>query len=269
MDLTAAAGATLVRANTGGEGSALGTSTLEAPGLEASVLKSQLVLRAQRGDRDAFGQLYASHAQRIFGVCLQILGDPEDAADAVSGTFVKAMEHLGSLREPNAFSGWLCTIARNLALSRIAERQRTCHMPIELEAEVPDRRVDSDPAIEAERRETSNLLTEAAETMNPRYRQVYDLHIRRGWDADRLAKTLGVTTAHAYVLVSRVKEALREGLRAVVMARQAKTSCGGLQAIVSEFGTERSPRMRQAILRHVRGCQRCSARVHPALMSAR
>jgi len=254
MDLTATAGATLFRAETGDT---------------AAAHKSRLVLRAQRGDRDAFGELYASHAQRIYGVCLQVLGDPEDAADVVSGTFVKAIEHLGSLRDPGAFSGWLSTIARNLALSRITERRRTCQMPIELEAEVPDRRTGSDPAVEAERRETSTLLSEAAQTLNPRYRHVYDLHIRRGCDADRIATTLGVTTAHAYVLVSRVKEALREGLRAVIMARQAKTSCGSLQAIVSEFGKERSPRMRQAILRHVRGCQRGSARVHPALMSSR
>jgi RNA polymerase sigma factor (sigma-70 family) len=254
MELTAATGVTVIRIDAGDE---------------ASAHKSRLALRAQRGDREAFGQLYESHAQRIYGVCLQILGDPEDAADAASEAFVKAMEHIGSLRDPSAFSGWLCAIARNLAFSRITERQRTCQMPSEIEAEVPDRRTGSDPAIEAERRETSNLLTEAAETLNPRYRQVYDLHLRKGWDADRLAGTLGVTTAHAYVLVSRVKEALREGLRAVVMARQAKTSCGALQAIASEFGKERSPRMRQAILRHVRGCERCSARVHPALMSSR
>src|SRR5207249_7796917 len=178
--------------------------------------------------------------------CLQILGDPEDAADAASGAFVRAMEHLGSLCDPSAFSGWLCAIARNLALSRIAERQRTCQMPSEIEAEVPDRRTGSDPAVEAERRETTNLLTEAAETLNPRYRLVYDLHVRRGWEADRIAAALDVTTAHAYVLVSRVKEALREGLRAVVMTR-GKTTCGALGAIVSEFGKERSPRMRQAI----------------------
>lgn len=254
MELTAARGVRVIR--------------IEA-GDEASAHRSRLVLRAQRGDREAFGQLYESHSQKVYGVCLQILGDPEDAADAASGAFVKAMEHLGSLRDPSAFFGWLCAIARNLALTRINERQRTCQMPSEIEAEVPDRHTGSDPAVEAERRETSNLLTEAAETLNPRYRLVYDLHIRRGWEADRVAATLGVTTAHAYVLVSRVKEAVREGLRAVVMARQAKMTCGALQAIASEFGKERSPRMRQAILRHVRGCEKCSARVHPALMSSR
>jgi RNA polymerase sigma factor (sigma-70 family) len=254
MDLTTVTGATVIRIDDGDH---------------ASVHKSRLVLRAQRGDREAFGQLYESHWRKIYRVCLQILGDPEDAADAASGAFVKAMEHMGSLRDPSAFSGWLCTIARHLAFSRITERQRTCQMPSDIESEVADRRTGSDPAVEAERRETSNLLIQAVETLNPRYRQVYDLHVRRGWDADRVAGALGVTTAHAYVLVSRVKEALREGLRAVVMARQAKTSCGALHAIASEFGKERSPRMRQAILRHVRGCERCSARVHPAVMSSR
>ena len=253
MDGTAAAELTVIRLQ---------------PGVEASAHKSELVLRAQGGDRAAFAELYESHVRKIYRVCLQILHDPEDAADAASEAFVSAMEHLGSLRDPSAFSGWLSVIARHVALSRIAERRRTCEMPDGLEAQVPDQAA-SDPAVAAERRETSDLLAEAAATLNDRYRRIYDLHVRRAWDAGRIAEALGITTAHAYVLVSRVKEALREGLRAVVMARGAKGSCGSLHAIASEFGSERSPRMRQAILHHVRRCERCSARVHPALMSSR
>ena len=238
------------------------------PGAETSAHKSELVLRAQEGDRAAFAELYEAHVRKVYGACLQILHNPEDAADAASEAFVNAMEHLGSLRDPSAFSGWLCVIARHVALSRVAERQRTCELPSGLEEQVPDRGA-FDPAVAAERRETSDLLAEAAATLNDRYRQVYDLHVRRAWDAGRIAGALGITTPHAYVLVSRVKEALREGLRAVVMVRGAKRSCRTLHAIASEFGNERSPRMRQAVLHHVRRCQTCSARVHPALMSSR
>jgi RNA polymerase sigma factor (sigma-70 family) len=250
-----------------------GTATADVtvipiPEAATSTRKAELVIRAREGDRSAFAELYESHAQKVYRTCLQILHEPEDAQDAASEAFVNAMEHLGSLREPSAFSGWLSVIARHVALSRIAERRRTCEIPDGLEAQVPDHTAP-DPVVAAERRETSDLLAEAAATLNERYRHIYELHVRRAWDAGRIAEALGVTTAHAYVLVSRVKEALREGLRAVVMVRGAKGSCRSLQAIAARLGDERSPRMRQMILHHVRRCETCSARVHPALMSSR
>jgi RNA polymerase sigma-70 factor (ECF subfamily) len=96
----------------------------------------QLEAMAASGDRDAFGALYERHADRVYDFLLRMLQDPEEAADLMQETFVRAIKSLSTERAGRAaFSTWLLTIARNLALTRIERRKRTVSMAREEEDE--------------------------------------------------------------------------------------------------------------------------------------
>ena len=68
-----------------------------------------------RGDPAAFGQLVARHERRIYGLCLRILGNREDAEDATQEAFLAALRKAASFRRAAAFSTWLYRIAVNAA----------------------------------------------------------------------------------------------------------------------------------------------------------
>ena len=68
-----------------------------------------------RGDPLAFGQLVARHERRIYGLCLRILGNREDAEDATQEAFLAALRKAASFRRAAAFSTWLYRIAVNAA----------------------------------------------------------------------------------------------------------------------------------------------------------
>jgi RNA polymerase sigma-70 factor, ECF subfamily len=77
-----------------------------------------------RGDPAAFGRLVARHERRIYGLCLRILGNREDAEDATQEAFVAALRKASSFRRAAAFSTWLYRIAVNAATDQARRRGR-------------------------------------------------------------------------------------------------------------------------------------------------
>ena len=77
-----------------------------------------------RGDPRAFGVLVARHERRIFGLCLRVLGNREDAEDATQEAFLAALRKAATFRRAAAFSTWLYRIAVNAATDQARRRGR-------------------------------------------------------------------------------------------------------------------------------------------------
>jgi RNA polymerase sigma-70 factor (ECF subfamily) len=86
-----------------------------------------------RGDPGAFGQLVARHERRIYGLCLRILGNREDAEDAAQEAFLAALRRASSFRRAAAFSTWLYRIAVNAATDQARRRIRSRSTPLDPE----------------------------------------------------------------------------------------------------------------------------------------
>lgn len=77
-----------------------------------------LIERARRGDAKAFERLYREHAGRVHGLCLRMTRNPDQAADCVQDTFIKAWKALSRFEARSSFSTWLHRIAVNTVLER-------------------------------------------------------------------------------------------------------------------------------------------------------
>jgi RNA polymerase sigma-70 factor (ECF subfamily) len=82
----------------------------------------ELVLAAQDGDRAAFGELFERYERHVFAIALRRLGDYADAQELCQDVFVKALEKIGQLRQPECFGGWLRSIVHRMAINRIVRR---------------------------------------------------------------------------------------------------------------------------------------------------
>lgn len=69
-------------------------------------VNDDLVVRASKGDKDAFSDLYYFCYKDLYKFALYTLGDPEESADVVADTFVELWKGIGKLREPSAFASW-------------------------------------------------------------------------------------------------------------------------------------------------------------------
>lgn len=74
---------------------------------------TELVRRAQAGDAQAMGELYEQTSRRVYALALRLTNDGERAMDVVQETYLAVLQHLDSLRNPEAFLSWTFQIAAN------------------------------------------------------------------------------------------------------------------------------------------------------------
>jgi RNA polymerase sigma-70 factor (ECF subfamily) len=91
---------------------------------------AELLRRHLAGDPAAFGELVRRHRDRMFSVAVRLLGDREDAADAVQDAFVSALRAAAGFRGDAAVSTWLHRVVVNASLD-IARRRRPVPLPPE------------------------------------------------------------------------------------------------------------------------------------------
>jgi len=84
---------------------------------------AESVAKVRSGDLNAFEELINRHSRRVYRTLVGILGNPDDARDAMQDTFLKAFQHLGEFEQRAKFSTWLVSIATNTGLQRLRERR--------------------------------------------------------------------------------------------------------------------------------------------------
>ncbi len=95
-----------------------------------------LVDRMLAGDRTAFETLVRLHERRIFRVTLAVLGNAEDAEEAMQDAFVKAHRYIGQFRGDSRFTTWLTRIAVNEALQSRKTRRNSISLDEVAEAKL-------------------------------------------------------------------------------------------------------------------------------------
>jgi len=79
----------------------------------------ELVRLSRAGRRDAFDELVRLYQRQAMEVAIRILGDANEAAEAVQNSFVKAFLNITKLKKPEKFETWLLRIMVNESVSRI------------------------------------------------------------------------------------------------------------------------------------------------------
>jgi RNA polymerase sigma-70 factor (ECF subfamily) len=89
-------------------------------------LSNDVIVRAQRGNPEATGAIYARYHQSIFRYLYYRTGDPQTAEDLTADVFLKMVQALPSYRiATTPFQAWLFQVARNLAIDH--HRRSSAH----------------------------------------------------------------------------------------------------------------------------------------------
>jgi RNA polymerase sigma-70 factor (ECF subfamily) len=73
-------------------------------------------------DRSAFALLYDRYVTRVFRFCYRRLGDRQEAEDATSAIFLRALERIDTY-QGGSFGAWLFAIARSTVANRFRDRK--------------------------------------------------------------------------------------------------------------------------------------------------
>jgi len=159
-----------------------------------------VVAAAQRGDRRAFAELYRRFSRAVHGVVLARVRF-SDAADLVQDIFAVALERLHQLAEPEAFPGWLLSIARNRAVDHARGTSRW--RPTD---ELPELPVAASRASEVA--QVLTALRELPET----YQETLILRLVEGLTGPEIAEHTGLSPGSVRVNLHRGMKLLRDKL---------------------------------------------------------
>ena len=99
---------------------------------------TNLVMRAQGGDRSAYGQLAERFQPVVYAVALTRLRNPAEAQELTQEVFVHGMSKLGQLRDAQCFVGWLRQITVRMAINRLTRRSALRRAEPEMLDNAPD-----------------------------------------------------------------------------------------------------------------------------------
>lgn len=85
---------------------------------------TELVLAARAGDQTSWNAIVDRFTSLLWAVARAHRLDQGDAADVVQNTWLRLVEHLDGITEPEALPGWLTTTARREAWGVLRRRKR-------------------------------------------------------------------------------------------------------------------------------------------------
>ena len=177
-----------------------------------------LVAQAKSGCSNAFGELYEHHRQRTYHTVLRILGNRQDAEDALQRSFQRAFINVGRFREDSTFSTWVTRIAINEALMLL--RQRRALIPLansdndDVQAPLTLDPPDEHPSPEqlVAKHELQTALLQAISGLRQNLRSVVLLKELQGLTSAETARRLGLTVSAVKARVFHARRYLRRHL---------------------------------------------------------
>jgi len=162
-----------------------------------------LVARMAEGDTAALRELHELQVARVHAVVARILGDREEAREAIQDAFVKAWQRAGSYRSDRGeVISWLLFIARNVAIDRVRAKARR---DLALTALAAETIAPGDTPSEATLTDQREILDTQLAALTPGQRQAVELAFYSGCSQTEIARQMGVP-------VTTVKNHLNRGL---------------------------------------------------------
>jgi RNA polymerase sigma-70 factor (ECF subfamily) len=168
-----------------------------------------LVARTLEGDFDAYGVLMARYRDAFGRYAFHMLGNREDAQEAMQDSFVRAYRGLKTCRQPDRFGAWLFRIVVNRC--RTVRRRLLRHY--QFNGDLPDEIPSADPAPSSF--EWREEIGRALARLRPHYREAFLLRYVEGMDYAEMSRLTGAREAALRMRVKRAGDQLRELLRDV------------------------------------------------------
>jgi len=158
-----------------------------------------LIRLGLKGNQAALEALFARHSGALYQSALKLLGNPEDAEDALQEGMLSAFKNLRRFEGRSKFSSWLTRIVINAALMRL--RSQRAHQTVSAdqplgEAELTLAEQLADPAPDPERlyarEELRQLLDRNLTELSPEMRTAVRLRDIEGLSTQEAAEALGV-----------------------------------------------------------------------------
>ena len=192
-------------------------------------IDQQLVERAQRGDKLAFGLLVEKYQRKLARLLSRFIRDPAEVEDVTQEAFIKAYRALPAFRGDSAFYTWLYRIGINTAKNYLMAMGRRAPTSTEVEAEEAEGFEEGEQLRDINTPESVLLSNEIAQTVNAtieklpeELRKAIQLREIEGKSYEEIAEEMKCPIGTVRSRIFRAREAIAEELRPLLGTRKDK-----------------------------------------------
>jgi RNA polymerase sigma-70 factor, ECF subfamily len=149
------------------------------------VYEELLVLRCQMGSESAFAEVVRLFAPRLRCYLRRLIGNADDAEDALQEVWADVYRGLARLRNTGAFTPWLYRITHDRAYRQLRRKRVPCVPLQDEEVAEPD---GAEPSFGPE---DAQQITAALERIRAEYREVLLLRFIEGMSAEQIGQVIG------------------------------------------------------------------------------
>jgi RNA polymerase sigma-70 factor (ECF subfamily) len=207
-------------------GSALtpvGCRTCSMAAVQGDASDETLMVRYQRGDREAFTLLVRRHHRPLYNFVLRQLRQPTVAEEVTQEVFLRVVQKASEFKHEARFSTWTYAIARNLCIDQLRKAAHRRHPsldqplgPADDARSLADVVASEEPHGDAERGAATNkmraVLIQAVETLPDDQREVYLLREIGNLSFKEIAEVTGVAENTAKSRMRYALDRLRTSL---------------------------------------------------------
>lgn len=165
----------------------------------------ELVLNAQEGDKDAFGEIYDCYFDPIYRYVFFRVNN-EEADDIVETVFIKAWVNLPKYEKRDvSFGAWLFRIAHNAVIDH--RRKHRSILPID--PQIEDNSAKAAPKQQTQKSMMAEKLRAEIKNLKEPYRQVVTLKFLTGLSNSEIAEILGEREGNVRVIQFRALKELK------------------------------------------------------------
>lgn len=176
-----------------------------------------LIIKAQRGNLQAFEELVKKHDARVMTVIVNMVQNVEDARDLYQDVFIKAFRSLQKFRFQSEFYTWLFRITINTCIS--FRKKRTCDLHQSLDEHDENWVIINDTAIlnpeqQILNSELAENIQQSISQLSAKQRAVFILRHYHGHKLNEIAEILecseGTVKNYLFRAVQKLKRSLQD-----------------------------------------------------------
>ncbi|PKO44504.1 MAG: RNA polymerase sigma factor RpoE [Betaproteobacteria bacterium HGW-Betaproteobacteria-22] len=195
-------------------------AVVSAPAAGNREIDHELVLRAQRGDKRAFGLLVDKYQRKLARLLSRMIRDQAEIEDVVQESFIKAYRALPNFRGDSAFYTWLYRIGINTAKNYLVSLGRRPSVSTDIEIEDAENFDSGDELRTTETPESSMMTKQIAQTVNDTVealpedlRTAITLREIEGLSYEEIATVMGCPIGTVRSRIFRARETIAVKLR--------------------------------------------------------
>lgn len=166
----------------------------------------ELISRCIKKNSGAQKSLYERYSNAMYSTTVRMLGNNEDAQEALQDAFVNAFNNLKRFDGRVTFGAWLKRITINVCLNKLRKNKLNW---LELDFDIPDIEPEAELILEP------NALNKAIEKLPSGCKTVFTLKAFEGFKHEEIAKELNISLSTSKSQFIRAKKLLSHSLKKI------------------------------------------------------